>query len=120
LRYGLIGTFLGFSVALIGVALINMTKLFGADMPNIVYYAIIAFFTLFGAWEGGLLGIGSKNKKIALFDDDLQSGKYLILIYVKSASESMVRESMNKQHPEAELVAVDSSFYNPLADLERV
>jgi hypothetical protein len=89
-------------------------------MPNIVYYAVTGFFTMFGAWEGGLTGIAIENKKTSLFHDDLESGNYLIMIYTKKASEDLVREVMQTQHQEAELAAVDESFYNPLKGLKRI
>jgi len=120
LRFGIIGAIIGLVVGLIAVSLVNSNNLFGANIPNIVYYAITVFFTLFGAWEGGLIGINSENKKTAIFNDDLQSGKYLILIYVKNAFENTVKDTMQTQHPETKLVAVDASFYNPLASLERL
>ncbi|MEE9355150.1 MAG: hypothetical protein V3U75_06125 [Methylococcaceae bacterium] len=120
LRYGIIGAAIGFLVALIAVALIVSTKLFGPDMPNIVYYAMIAVLTLFGSWEGGLIGIASENKKIKLFNHDLELGKFLILIYSKKDSEDRVKKIMVAQHPEAQLVAVDANFYNPLTNLKRL
>lgn len=89
-------------------------------MPSAVFYAIVVFLTLFGTWEGGLTGIASENKKVALFHDDLETGKYLLLIYAKKDAENVVKKVMNKRHPEAELAAVDASFYNPLTDLKRI
>jgi hypothetical protein len=73
-----------------------------------------------GAWEGGLTGIATENKKIALFHDELESGSYLILIYAKEAYEERVKQVMETRHPEAELVAVDAGFYNPLTGLKRI
>lgn len=120
LRYGIIGAVSGFVVGLIAAFLVNYTDLFGTDMPTIVYFAVIGFFTMFGAWEGGLTGIATENKKISLFHKDLESGSYLILIYTKKASEDLVKQVMQTQHPEAELAAVDESFYNPLKSLKRI
>ena len=120
LRYGIIGVIGGFVVGLIAAGLVNITELFGPEIPNIAYYAIIGFFTLFGAWEGGLTGIATENKKIALFHDDLESGKYLIIIYARKSVEDIIKKVMDTQHEEAELAAVDSSFYNPLTVLKRI
>ena len=111
---------IGFAVGLIAAGLVNLTEPFGPELPHVVYYAIIGFFTLFGAWEGGLTGIATENKKIAVFHDDLVSGRYLILIYAKKVSEDQVKKVMETRHPEAELAAVDASFYNPLTDLKRI
>jgi len=120
LRYGIIFGAIGFSVGLIIASLADLTEIIGSPMPRIVYYAIIGFSTLFGAWEGGLTGIATENKKIAMFHDDLDSGSYLILIYARKTLEAQVKKIMEARHPEAELVAVDASFYNPLSGLKRI
>lgn len=120
LRYGIIGAIAGFIVGLMVAWFVDSVKPFGPDAPAIVYYAIIGVLTLFGAWEGGLTGIASENKKIALFHDDLEVGGYLILIYARKASEELIKKVMESRHPEAKLAAVDASFYNPLTELKRV
>ncbi|NOQ15677.1 MAG: hypothetical protein GQ581_01315 [Methyloprofundus sp.] len=120
LRYGVLGAISGFVVGLLAAGVVNAIDLFGPDIPNVAYYAIILFFTLFGSWEGGFIGIATENKKISLFHDDLEAGRYLILIYAKQASEGLVKVLMEKQHPEAQLAAVDTRFYNPLTNLKRV
>ncbi len=120
LRYGIIGAAAGFVVGLIAASLVDSTKPFGPEMSDIVYYAIIGVLTLFGAWEGGLTGIASENKKIALFHNNLEAGSYLVLIYAKQASEELIKKVMQARHPEAELAAIDASFYNPLAELKRI
>lgn len=120
LRYGIIGGIAGFVSGLIAAGFVDSVKPFGPEIPGIVYYAIIGVLTLFGAWEGGLTGIASENKKIALFHDDLDAGHYLILIYAKKTSEDLIKKVMETRHPEAELAAVDANFYNPLTSLKRI
>ena len=120
MRYGILGALAGMLVGISAAITVNVTNLFGSELPNIAYYSIIGFFTMFGIWEGGLTGIATENKKIALFHDELESGRYLILIYAKKVSEDLVKKVMQKKHQEAELVAVDASFYNPLISLKRI
>ena len=120
MRYGIIGALAGLSVGIFAAIAVNVTNLFGPEIPNIAYYAIIGFFTMFGIWEGGLTGIATENKKIALFHNDLELGRYLILIYAKKVSENLIEQVIKKRHKEAELVAVDASFYNPLTGLKRI
>jgi hypothetical protein len=92
---------------------------FGPHLPNIVYFAAIAAATLFGAWEGGLTGIASENKKLAKFHDDLEAGRCLILIYALREQEAAVVGMMRVRHPEAQLAAVDRHFINPFSSLTR-
>ena len=120
MRYGIIGAFAGLLVGISAAVAVNLTNLFGLELPDIAYYGIIGFFTMFGIWEGGLTGIATENKKIALFHDDLESGSYLILIYARKASENLVKKLMEKKHQEAELAAVDANFYNPLIGIKRI
>ena len=121
IRDGFIGSACGFLIGMVGIGLLMYFKPFGADfvIPNFVYAMLVGAATLFGAWEGGLLGIDSENKKLAKFHDDLVSGKYLILVYVRKHREAVVRKMMQENHPEAELVAVDSHFINPFSSVEK-
>ena len=80
-RDGIIGGVIGFLAGVIGVALLRYFDPFGVEVPNFVYYIIVGVATLFGTWEGGLIGIGQENRKLAKFHDDIQAGKFLVLIY---------------------------------------
>jgi hypothetical protein len=120
LRFGIIGAVGGFVVGLLAAYSMNATQLFGSDVPSVAYYALIGLLAVLGAWEGGLTGIASENKKIALFHDEIEAGKYLIMIYARQEMESIVKAVMGTKHPEAELVAEDEYFYNPLSGLKRI
>ncbi len=121
-RDGFIGAALGFLVGVLGILALMYFKPFGADVvvPTFVYVILVGAATLFGAWEGGLTGIASENKKLARFHDDIESGKYLILVYVRKHQEEAVRRIMKERHPDAELAAVDSHFINPFSDIARM
>jgi hypothetical protein len=118
-RDGIIGGVLGFLVGLIGVALLEYFDPIGIEIPVFVDYALVGVATLFGAWEGGLIGIGIENRKLAKFHDDIEAGKFLILIYALKEKEAAVNKMMRDRHPEAELVAVDRHFINPFSTLQR-
>ena len=121
IRDGFIGAALGFLIGLAGIGLLIYFKPFGAYViPTFVYAILVGAATLFGAWEGGLVGIDSENKKLAKFHDDLVAGKYLILVYVRKHREEVVRKMMQEKHPDAELVAIDSHFVNPFSDVKRL
>jgi len=121
IRTGFLGAFSGFVVGLIGVELMRFFKPFGADVqvPEFVYLIVMALATLFGAWEGGLIGIGAENNKLKRFHEDVEAGKYLILIYVLKKKEDEVRRMMGERHAEAELAAVDRYFLNPFSRIVR-
>jgi len=121
IRDGFIGAALGFLIGLAGVGLLIYTKPFGDHVvPSFVYAMLVGAATLFGAWEGGLVGIDSEHKKLAKFHDDLVAGKYLILVYVRKHREQAVLQMMREKHPDAELVAIDSHFVNPFSSVRRV
>jgi hypothetical protein len=121
-RDGFIGAALGFLAGLIGIGLLMYFDPFGptVEVPTWVYAALVGAATLFGAWEGGLMGIATENKKLARFHDDIAAGKYLILVYVRKHKEAAVRKMMQERHPDAEMVAIDSHFINPFSSVARV
>lgn len=118
-RDGFIGAALGFIVGLIGAAFVRYVEPIGPDLPRVVYVMIVAVLTLFGAWIGGLTGIASENKQLRKFHDDIEAGKYLILIYARKAQGAEVEALMRSRHPEAEFVAVNSHFINPFKPVRR-
>jgi hypothetical protein len=122
LRDGFIGAALGFAAGMVGIALLMYFDPFAphVEVPAWVYAVLVGVATLFGAWEGGLTGIASENKKLAKFHDDIEAGKYLILVYVRKVQEDTVMKMMKQRHPEAQLVGVDSHFINPFSNVPRV
>jgi hypothetical protein len=121
-RDGCIGALLGLAAGLIGVGLLAYFRPLGPDVqiPTFVYVALTTVATLFGAWEGGLTGIANENKKLKRFHDDISAGKYLILVYVRKHLEPQVRDMMQRKHPDAALVAVDTHFVNPFASPQQI
>ena len=96
----------GFCVGLLGVwadRVLRPVRRRGADLR--VLRASSGVATLFGTWEGGLIGIGNENRKLAKFHDDIAAGKFLILIYALKEQEAAVTRMMRERHPEAELAA---------------
>lgn len=120
IREGVIGGVLGMLVGLVCVGLATYFEPFSFEVPTFVYVIFVGFATLFGSWEGGLSGIGSENRKLARFHDDVEAGKFLLLVYVRKEKESIVTEMMRKRHPDADLVAVDRHFINPFSTVKRL
>lgn len=116
-RDGVIGALLGMVAGLVGIGLLMYFRPFGPDVQisTLVYGALVGVATLFGAWEGGLMGIASENRKLRRFRDAIAAGNYVILVYVRRHQEDVVRRMMQERHPDAELVAVDTHFMNPFS-----
>jgi hypothetical protein len=118
-RDGFIGAALGFIVGLIGAGFVRYVEPIGPGLPNIVYVMIVAVLTLFGAWVGGLTGIASENKQLRKFHQEIEDGKYLILIYARKRQGPAIEALMRARHPETELAAVNSHFINPFKPVTR-
>ncbi|MEY4641672.1 MAG: hypothetical protein RLZZ227_1666 [Pseudomonadota bacterium] len=120
LREGLLGAACGLVIGLIGAGLLAYFEPFGPDLPVIAYVAVVAVLTLHGAWQGGLLGISSENKKLSHFHDEIEAGKYLILVYAHRNEEEKIHSMMTRLHPEAHFVGIDPAFYNPFREPKHV
>jgi hypothetical protein len=89
------------------------SQVFGAHLNTLVYLSIFGFITLFGAWVGGLVGLNKENQKISFYHNDIEAGKYLILIDIKAEQEDVVKSLMAQKHPEAQFKRTGSTFINP-------
>jgi hypothetical protein len=118
MRAGFIGAYTGFAVGVLGALLLIVIKPFG-DVSGFPYIAFVIFATLFGAWEGGLYGVATENKKLAQFHDDIEGGKYLFLIYARKSELTAIQEMMSAKHPESEHVATDKHFVSSFSEVER-
>ena len=117
-RDGVIGAVAGALLGMLGVGLLIYFEPFGAAVPWFVYAGLVVLATLFGAWEGGLFGVDTHNRKIADFRADIDAGKYLVLIYTRKGQGQIVKEMMAQKYPAAIHVATDRHFINPFATPE--
>jgi len=118
-RTGLFGAAIGFLVGLGGAFVLTVTKAFGTNVNLLPSLAVIFVAVLFGAWMGGLLGMGSENKKLAQFHDEIKNGKYLFLIYSRKGKGEAIKTMMRERHPESEHVATDEHYISPFSDITR-
>ncbi|MGK0268156.1 MAG: hypothetical protein ACI8Y3_000769 [Paraglaciecola sp.] len=113
-----IGGLIGFVLSSIAVSVGWYTQYFGDSFPTEAYFIFVAFLTLFGIWEGGLYGIDSENKKLKPYHDEIEKGKYLVLVYADKEHEDNIRSMMKNKHPESKLVGVDRHFVNPFSKVK--
>ncbi len=119
LRGGILGANIGFVSGVLAAALVMFMEPFGPDIPKYVYLLIVIFFTLFGSWQGGLYGIATQNKKLERFQEDIDAGKYLVLIYAAKGQGELVKQMMRDKHPESRHVATDRQYVNPFSVVRR-
>ena len=114
------GGVIGFGASVLATLYVVTVEPFGANLSGLVYVAIFGFITLFGAWLGGLVGLSRENQKIAQYHDEIEAGKFLVMIDVKAGEESRVQDLMAKRHTEARFMRIGSTFVNPFkfADLK--
>ncbi len=79
------------------------------------WMAISVFCLLFGVWCGGIGGITRDNYKIERFHEDIESGKYLLMIDVHKHDEDVIKRVMAIRHPEARLQGHTSTHTNPFS-----
>lgn len=118
IRGGLIGAVGGFCAGILLAMTCMAIEPFGPDVPLLAYVAIVFVVSCFGAWVGGLVGIASENRKLALFQNEIKAGKYLVLIYAKNSQVQKISQMMADNYPEAQLAAIDPHFFNPFAALK--
>lgn len=112
-RYSERGGMLGLLLSLLACAYMMTAQPFGANIDSLAYIAIFAFFTLFSAWAGGMVGMMKENQKLAQFHDAIEAGKHLLLVDVKAEQAEEVRQLMTTKHPEARFMREGSTFINP-------
>lgn len=118
-RGTMIGANIGFIIGAIAAGLMMYFKPFGPNVPGFVYFIILIFFTLFGTWEGGMYGADKENQKLNRFHDDIEAGKYVILIYARKELEDVIKKMMTDKHPEARHAGTDRHFVNPFSVVRR-
>jgi len=115
-RWGFLGAGIGLTVGLACYLLQPLPWV--VDELAVILITVVG--ALFGAWQGGMVGLTRENYQLAPFHDDIDSGRYLIMVDVQPESRAHVREVMNMRFPEVQRGGSSSTFINPLERPERV
>ncbi len=112
---GQLGALVGGLVGLVAATLLEWWNPFGVDIPLPALIVFAGFFTMFGAWSGGLAGVTRENYKTTRFHDDLANGKHLVMVDVSREQERLVRHQLYRYHPEACLAGEDTTLILPFS-----
>ena len=106
IRSGVIGTIIGLALSgslLLVVALFGWAETKAGWMPFILL-AIIIFG--FSAWEGGLFGIQTPNKKFARFEEVLNAGSHVFFVDLTDDQEEVLARLISA-HPKLQAAGTD-------------
>lgn len=104
-RFAMVGAAVGLLAGLIAY--------YSAALPLLSVFAITLVAALFGAWLGGMVGLSRENYKLEPFHEEIEAGRYLIMVDVHKESKARVREIMNMGFPRVRFCGKDSTFINP-------
>ena len=82
----LAGLVVGFFTA--GIFMKSMEGL--ADFGLWQFFAVMLFVTMFGTWVGGIAGVSHENYKLSGFHNDIELGKFLVMVDVDKRLEKVV------------------------------
>ena len=113
LRFAAVGALVGLLVA----GLLTMASAVGwleFQVPAWVLVLVVAFGTCFGAWEGGLVGLSRENYKIERFHEDIEAGKYVLMVDVNNELRPHVKAMMNFDFAHVPYRGAGKRLINPL------
>ena len=81
------------------IYLLGSAGFIALNVPLWVVFALALLGACFGAWEGGMVGLSRENYKIERFHDEIEQGKYLLMVDVSKDQRALVKEMMNFDFP---------------------
>lgn len=116
IRWGMVGCLAGLLVALI----VDMIQPYGwkPELINTLLFVLLG--SGFGAWIGGLIGISHRNYRISQFEEQLQCGKAIMLVYSDEKEEEHIKSMVLSNHPHARYGGHSASYDNPLDNSKTV
>lgn len=119
LRYAGVGLLCGLLAGMIVYALGAMGTFNFAVEPWVVgVFTLLG--TCFGAWEGGMVGLTRENYKIERFHEEIEAGKYLLMVDVENDVRPLVKEMMNFDFPHVPYRGAGNTTINPLKSPRRL
>jgi len=103
------GAIIGVVVGLLLCLIVNQL----AGYPALSLQLLVLIGALFGTWLGALIGMSHENYKVARFHDDIEAGRYLIMVDVDQKQVTTIKQIMASYHPEANSCGEESTLVNP-------
>lgn len=103
----------GGAIATIAVVMLHVFSPWGFQPSLLAGAALILLGGLFGAWQGGMIGMSRENYKLAPFHQDLEAGRHLIMVDLPRDREGDVREGLRLRFPTLRPGGEDSTLINP-------
>ena len=115
-RWAMVGAMVGLTA---GIAVYLTSALpWTPTLMTVLVFAVVG--GLYGAWQGGMVGLSRENYKLEPFHDEIEAGRYLIMVDVKPESRARVREIMNMGFPRVRYCGKDTTLINPFKRPRRV
>jgi len=109
-RWALAGGAVGL---LIGMA-VYFTEVLPWVVDGLTVFLTTLVGSLFGAWRGAMLGLARESYKIESFHDEIEAGRYVIMVDVRGENKPQVREIMSLGFPKVRFCGRDTVTINPL------
>ena len=120
IRTGEIGGLYEFFVSLLG----SLLALFGGDFYWMSSWFDVLTMVVIRYLLRGLLGVRrgmrSENHRLTTFRDDIEAGKYSIMVDVQKEDKPKIRELMNMEFRQVKYGGNESTFVRPFKESERI
>ena len=91
-RGALISFVLGILISAVAIGIFEFLQ----NRLLIAAVVITALVTMHGAWIGGMTGLATENYKIKRFHNDIDAGKFLLMIDVNSAAHPQIKQLLDR------------------------
>ncbi len=104
----------GGGVGLLFGFLVYFTEVLPWTVDGLTVFLTTLVGSLFGAWQGAMMGLSRESYKIESFHDAIESGRYLIMVDVQRENKTRVREIMSLRFLDVQFCGKDTITINPL------
>ncbi len=106
--------FLGGGIGLLFGILVYVTEVLPWVVDGLTVFLTTLVGSLFGAWQGAMVGLSRESYKIEAFHEEIEAGRYLIMVDVQRVNKTRVREIMSLGFPTVRFCGRDTITINPL------